>query len=187
MELDCPHPLFKQRKNNMAFEGNTGLQVATQYGARDTGNTIGVEHSQDGRHQLSVELTAKGLIEGFTAPIVLPKGAIIEKAHVYVDQAFTGLTNVSIGVGGAEATNGITLLAADLAVGGKDVTSKLTGTWVAGTATTVATNVRVAKTGTPTGGVGRASVVITYLYKRRNDTEFKATVGFPTYKAQPQV
>lgn len=171
----------------MAFEGNTGLQVATQYGARDTGNTIGVEHSKDGFHQLSVELTAKGLEEGFTAPIVLPKGAVINKAFVYVDEAFAGLTTVSVGVGGAEATNGLTLAAADLALGGKDVTDKLTGTWTADTATSIATNVRVAYTGALTATTGRASVVISYLYKRRKDNEFQASVGFPTYKAQPQV
>ena len=39
----------------MAFEGNSGLQVATQYGARSTGATVGVETSRDSlRHTLSV-------------------------------------------------------------------------------------------------------------------------------------
>lgn len=172
----------------MAFEGNSGLQVANQYGPRGTGVSIGVEHSQDGYHQLSLELTGRGIAEGFTPPWVLPKGAIIKEAWVYVDEAFSGLTNISVGQGAAEATNGITLLAADLAVGGRDVTSKLTGTWVAGTAQTQANNIKFVKTGTVLPTQGRASLVVRYFYKRRKDTEFAAVAGtFPTYKAQPQV
>ena len=169
----------------MAFEGNTGLQVASQYGARETGVSIGVEHSKDGFHQLSLELTGKGIVEGFTPPWVLPKGAIVEKAYVYVDEAFSGLTSIAIGQGGAEATNGIVLLAADLAVGGKDVTSKLAGTWVAGVPQTKAANIKFTKVGTVVPTVGRASLVVKYFYKRRKDNEFKADVGtFPVYKAQ---
>lgn len=172
----------------MAFEGNSGLQVANQYGPRGTGVSIGVEHSQDGYHQLSLELTGRGIAEGFTPPWVLPKGAMIKEAWVYVDEAFSGLTNISVGQGGAEATNGITLLAADLAIGGRDVTAKLTGTWVAGTAQTQANNIKFVKTGTVLPTQGRASLVVRYFYKRRKDTEFAAAAGtFPVYKAQPQV
>lgn len=172
----------------MAFEGNSGLQVANQYGARETGTSIGVERSDDGYHQLSVEMTGKGLAEGFSAPIVLPKGAIIKEAFVYVDEAFSGITNVAIGEGNAEATNGIVLLAADLAVGGKSVTDKLAGTWVANTVQPKASNIRFKVTGTPSPTQGRASVLIKFVYKRRKDTEYAAAAGtFPVYKAQPQV
>lgn len=172
----------------MAFEGNSGLQVANQYGARETGVSIGVEHSKDGFHQLSLELTGKGIAEGFTPPWVLPKGAIIEKAYVYVDEAFNGLTSINIGQGGAEGTNGLVLLAADLALGGKEITNKLAGTWVAGVPQTQASNIKFTKVGTVSPTVGRASIVVKYFYKRRKDNEFKAVAAtFPTYKAQPQV
>jgi hypothetical protein len=172
----------------MAFEGNSGLQVANQYGPRGTGVTIGVEQTNGNFNRLSIELTGRGIAEGFSPPIVLPKGAIIRDAYVYVDEAFSGLTNISIGQGNAEATNGITLLAVDLAVGGKKVTDKLTGTWAAGTPQTQASNVKFVKTGTVLPTQGRASIVIEYVYKRRKDNEFAAVAGtFPTYKAQPQV
>lgn len=172
----------------MAYEGNSGLQVANHYGVRDTGVSIGVEHSKDSFHQLSLELTGRGIAEGFTPPWVLPKGAIIDKAYVYVDQAFSGLTSISVGEGGAEGTNGITLLAADLAVGGKEVTDKLVGTWVEGTPQPQASNIKFTKVGTVSPTQGRASLVIKFFYKRRVDTEFAADPDtFPTYKAQPQV
>lgn len=172
----------------MAFEGNSGLQVATQYGVRDTGVSVGVEHSKDSLHQLSLELTGTGIAEGFLPPLVMPKGAIFRKATVYVDEVFTGLTSISVGEGNATATNGIVLLNADLAIGGRDVTAKLAGTWAAGTPQPKASRVGMTPVGTVTRGKGRASLVIEYLYKRRVDTEFKADVGtFPTYKAQPTV
>ena len=105
-----------------------------------------------------------------------------------MDEAFSGLTSINIGQGGAEGTNGLVLLAADLAVGGKEVTSKLAGTWVAGVPQTQASNIKFTKVGTVVPTQGRASVVVKYFYKRRKDTEFKAVANtFPVYKAQPQV
>ena len=172
----------------MAFEGNTGLQVATQYGVRDTGVSVGVEHSKDSKHQLSFELTGRGIREGFLPPLVVPKGAVFLKASVYVDEAFVGLTSMNLGEGNAAGTNGLVLLAADLAAGGRDLTAKLAGTWVAGVAQAKASRIGMTSVGTVDPTKGRASIVLEYTYKRRNDTEFKADVGtFPAYKAQPTV
>ena len=172
----------------MAFEGNTGLQVATQYGVRDTGVSVGVEHSKDAKHQLSFELTGRGIREGFLPPLVVPKGAVFLKASVYVDEAFVGLTSMNLGEGNAAGTNGLVLLATDLAAGGRDLTAKLAGTWVAGVAQAKASRIGMTSVGTVDPTKGRASIVLEYVYKRRNDTEFKADVGtFPAYKAQPTV
>lgn len=176
----------------MAFEGNTGLQVATQYGVRGTGVSVGVEHSKDSKRQLSFELTGRGIREGFLPPLVVPKGAVFLKASVYVDEAFVGLTSMNIGEGNAAGTNGLVLpalsLADDLAVGGRDLTARLAGTWAAGVAQAKASRIGMTSVGTVDPTKGRASIVLEYTYKRRNDTEFKADVGtFPAYKAQPTV
>lgn len=157
----------------MATESKTGLGVAQHYGPRNTGATVGYEKTVDSKHRLSFELTGTGLQNEFLPPIVIPKGASVISARIYVDEAFgAGVTGIAIGEGNAETTNGIALAAADLAVGYKDVVSKLTGTWAAGAVTTDAHQVGLAVTGTPTNA-GRASLVIEYHYKRRNDNEWK--------------
>lgn len=169
----------------MAYEGNSGLQVANQYGARNTGASVGVESTRTAFNILNLELTGHGLASKFLPPFVVPKGAAIKRAILTVDTAFTGVTNVSIGEGKAEATNGITLVAADLAVGARDVTTKLTGTWAATSATTKAAYTGLVVTGTPDPNVGRASLVIEYVYKTRDDNKWKPDLTtFPTYKAQ---
>lgn len=171
----------------MAYEATSGLQVSNHYGPRDTGVSVGVERTTKSLNTLSIELTGNGLVDGFLPPFVLPQKAKITRAWVTVDEAFTGLTNVSIGEGNAEATNGITLLAADLAVGARDVSSKLTGTWSAavGSATTEAHRVGMVVTGTVSPLVGQASITIEYVYKVRDDTKFEQDPSSnPTYPAQ---
>lgn len=170
----------------MAFESRTGLGVMTQYGPRETGATVGVERSTDSLHQLSFELTSNGLIDKFLPPYVVPKGATIRKATVVVDVAPTGVTALSVGEGNAAATNGLSLVTADLAVGTRDVTSKLTGTWAANAALTKASQVQLIVTGAPTVTNARVSIVIEYLYKRRVDNEFaRDPTTAPTgYRAQ---
>ena len=170
----------------MAWEGNTGLQVATQYGARNTGATAGHETTKTGFNILSIELTSQGLKDKFLPPLVIPKNAQVKRAVLTVNVAPTGVTALSIGQGNAEATNGVTLAAADLAVGSRDITTKLTGTWAAGSATTDAHRVGMVVTGAPTVNNALASIVIEYVYKTRNDNEFKANASSATtYKAQP--
>lgn len=170
----------------MAYEGNTGLQVASQYGARNTGASVGVETTKMAIQTLSIELTGSGLADKFLPPLVVPKNATFKRAVLTVNEAFSGVTAVSVGEGNDEDTNGITLAAADLAVGTRDVTSKLTGTWAATSAVAKPSRVGMAVTGTPDPKVGRASIVIEYFYKTRKDTEWKPDAStFPTYRAQP--
>ena len=168
----------------MAFEGNSGLQVANQYGPRVTGNTVGAQTTQTGQNILSLEITSRGLVEGFIPQFVLPKGAKITRAIITVDTALT------IGEGKAESTNGLALTAAgnDLGVGTRDVTARLAGTWAstAGAATTKAAAVGITSAGTPSTATGRATVTIEYWYNNRDQAAWvpdKTT--FPTYKAQP--
>lgn len=171
----------------MAFEATSGLQVVNHYGPRDTGTSIGVERTTKSLNTLSVEITGSSLQSTFLPPFVMPEKAKVTRAWVTVDEAFSGLTNVSIGQGNAPATNGITLLAADLAVGARDVTSKLTGTWAATAtaATTDAYRTGMVVTGTVSPLQGRASITIEYVYKTRDDTNFEANpAGNPTYPAQ---
>lgn len=169
----------------MAYEANSGLQVVNHYGARDTGATVGVETTKTAFNVLSFELTGNGLVDEFLPPFVMPQKAQIKRAVVTVDEAFSGLTSISLGQGNDEATNGITLLAADLAVGTRDVTSKLTGNWAATSATTAAHRVGMAVTGTVSPLQGQASLVIEYVYKVRDDTKFKQDPSSsPTYPAQ---
>ena len=174
----------------MAFEGNSGLQVANQYGPRVTGNTVGAQTTKTGQNILSLEITSRGLVEGFIPQLVLPKGAKITRAIITVDTALTGVTALTIGEGKAEATNGLALTAAgnDLGVGTRDVTARLAGTWAstAGAATTKAAAVGITSAGTPSTATGRATVTIEYWYNNRDQAAWvpdKTT--FPTYKAQP--
>ena len=172
----------------MAFEGNTGLQVASQYGARFTGNTVGVQTTKTGQNILSLEITSKGITEGFVPPLFVPKGAKILRAYITVDAPLTGVTALSIGEGKAEATNGLALVTADLAVGTRDVAAKLVGTWAttAGVYLTKTAAVGVVATGTPSTATGKATVTIEYLYNSRDQAGWvpdKTTL--PTYKAQP--
>lgn len=171
----------------MAFEATSGLQVANHYGRRDTGGTVGVEHTKKSFNTLSVELTGSALGEVFVSPFVMPKHAAIQRAFMTVDAPFGGLTSVTIGEGAAGTpVNGITLLAADLATdGARDVTAKLIGTWAKGSFTTRAARVKMAVAGTPNQNIGRGTLTIEYVYKVRDDTEFAADPAtFPTYPAQ---
>lgn len=172
----------------MATESKTGLGVAQHYGARNTGASVGWEQTSDSAHRLSFEITGSGLKNGFLPPLVMPKGATVTSARLYVDKAFSGVTSFSIGAGNAEATNGITLAAADLAVGGSNVATKLKGEWATTAVTTTANRIGLVVTGTPTDA-GVASLVLDVHYKRRYDSEWKPQASsFPTnYTAQYQV
>lgn len=156
----------------MAYENTSGRNVFTQYGPRDTGASVGVETDKDSVHQMKVELTDKGVIDGFLPPFVLPRGAKFLRYLLRVDQAFTmtGTTPTVIVGGTAPATNGVVLTAAELAaVGTKAVTSTGTGTWAVAstTGTTAAERVTIALGGTTpavTPGAGRAFLIAEYVF-----------------------
>lgn len=133
----------------MAFENSAGIGVYNNYGARDTGGSVGVERSQDSVHNLSISFTGASLASAFLPPVVVPKGAQFKRAVLRVDEAFvvTGTSPTLIFGGTAPATNGIVLTEAELeAVGTKTVTSTGTGTWAQSSATGTTAAEKVTKT-----------------------------------------
>lgn len=159
----------------MPYENSAGLGVFNQYGARNTGGTVGVETDKDSVHTMSVSMTAQSLIEGFTSPFNLPRGAKLLRYLVRVDEVFTltGTTPTVIVGGTAPATNGVVLTAAELGtVGTKSPASTGTGTWaIASTTGTTATErVKIALGGTTpavTPGAGKATLIAEYLFKTK--------------------
>lgn len=175
----------------MAFEANSGIQVANHYGPRDTGGSVGVERTTKSLNVFSVEITGKALKEGFVSPFVMPKQAHMLRAYLTVDQAFpAGFTSFAIGEGDAPATNGVTVVrATDLAaVGVVDISADLAGTWAVadGNETTRASRVGLTVTGgTAIADAGLCTITIEYLYKTRDDSNWEPDVDtFPSYPAQ---
>lgn len=159
----------------MPFENTAGLGVNNQYGARNTGGTVGVQTTRDSTQQLCVDFTAQSLIEGFIPPLVLPRGAHFLRYILRVDEAFTltGTTPTLLVGGTVPGTNGVTVTAAELAaVGTKIPASTGQGTWsvTSATGTTASEKVRVILGGTTpavTPGAGKASLVAEYIYETK--------------------
>lgn len=159
----------------MAFENTAGLGVFNQYGARNTGGTVGVQTTRDSTQQMAVDFTAQSLIEGFLPPFVLPRGAHFLRYILRVDEAFTltGTTPTLLVGGTVPGTNGVVLTAAELAaVGTKIPASTGTGTWsiTSATGTTASERVKVVLGGTTpavTPGAGKASLVAEYIFETK--------------------
>lgn len=169
----------------MAFEANSGIQVANHYGPRDTGSTAGVERTTKSLNVFSVEITGKSIQEGFISPFVMPEGAKILRAFLTVDEAFdAGVTGFSLGEGDDPTVNGVTLTTELATTGTKDITTALTGTWDETSATTRASRVGIEVTGTSTDE-GLATFTLEYLYKTRDDSNWEPDPDtFPSYPAQ---
>ena len=155
----------------MGYENKAGLNVNNQYGARDTGGTVGVISDYNAIQEIQVDLTPDFLNGTFVPPVSLPKGALLRRATLRVDEAFTmtGTTpGVVVGALGAETTNGIALTAAELAaVGTKTPASTGTGTWAtsSATGTTAAAKIGKALTGTTpavTTGAGKGRLSLEF-------------------------
>lgn len=156
----------------MGYEANTGLGVSNQYGQRVTGNSIGVEHTENSVSILSISFTGKSLNETFMPPVKVPKGALFLRYRLRVDEAFnlTGTTPTVIFGGTAPATNGVVLSEAELeAIGTKTPASAGTGTWA--TASTTGTTAAELVTKTLGGTlpvvdatVGKAILEAEYLF-----------------------
>lgn len=159
----------------MTYENKAGLGVNNQYGPRDTGGAIGLEHGYNSTHTLSIQITPEFVRTGFIPPVNIPKGAMFVKAILRVDEAFslTGTTPALVyGEAGAETTNGISLSKAELeAVGTKTPASTGTGTWAIGTGATTAVK-KIGKTLTGTtpavaGNAGKAVLILHYFNKTK--------------------
>lgn len=154
------------------YENSAGLNVNNQYGPRRTGNSVGVERTSNSVEVLSFAFTGRSLNETFVPPVVMPRGALVLRYRLRIDEAFT-LTGTTPGLvigGTAPATNGVALTQAELqAIGTKTPASSGTGTWATGSATgaTAAEKVTKALTGTtpvvdPT--VGKGTLFVEYYF-----------------------
>ena len=159
----------------MPFENSAGIAVSNFYGARSTGNSVGVETSDTSQHRLSVSITGEMLNGTFLPPVVVPKGARFVGALLRVDEAFNlgGTTpTVQIGAAGSVATNGIVLTEAEMEnVGTKVPASTGAGTWSFSSATGTAADAKVAFAmggGTPTAtNAGKATLILTFINKTK--------------------
>ena len=153
----------------MAYENTAGLNVNNQYGARQTGGAIGIEHGENSAHRLSVDLTGEMLNSSYMPPFFVPKGAKIVRALLRVDEVFVVSAVGTVAIGGtAPGTDGVVLTEAQLeALGTKDVSASAVGTWATASATGTLTAQKVAKliTGTVTTGTGKATLVVEYFFK----------------------
>jgi hypothetical protein len=155
----------------MAYENTAGLNVTNQYGPRNTGGSVGTERSTGSIQSISVNLTGEMLNSGYVAPTYMPKGAMVIKAMLRVDEVFVVSTSGTVAVGGtAPGTNGIILTEAKLeALGTSNVTSLLAGTWDDAHATgPLATEkVTTAITGTVGATSGKATLYIEFYRKTK--------------------
>ena len=153
----------------MGFENSAGIDVYNHYGPRDTGGSVGVEHSKDSIHQLSIYLTADSVNDGFVPPVVVPKGAHFFRAWLTVDEAFTGVTAITVGEKGDESTNGFPLVAADInAEGSRKPAGPATGTWLETSTTGVTADKFVGITKTGTATAGRGTLTLEFVSKLRD-------------------
>ena len=159
----------------MPFENTAGIAVSNFYGARSTGNSVGVETSDSSQHRLSISLTGEMLNGSFIPPVNVPKGARFINAILRVDEAFdlSGTTpTVRVGAAGSVATNGVVLTEAELEnVGTKAPASTGAGTWSFSSATGTTADAKVAFDmggTTPTATrVGKATLILTYINKTK--------------------
>ena len=159
----------------MPFENSAGIAVSNFYGARSTGNSVGVETSDSSQHRLSISITGEMLNGTFLPPVVVPKGARFVGALLRVDEAFNlgGTTpTVQIGAAGSVATNGIVLTEAEMEnVGTKVPASTGAGTWSFSSATGTAADAKVTFAmggGTPTAtNAGKATLILTFVNKTK--------------------
>lgn len=158
------------------FENSAGISVNNFYGGRDTVyGTVGLEHSTDSVHQLSIAFTGTSLNAAFLPPVVVPKGAQFKRAILRVDEAFTlGGTSPTVIFGGTvPGTNGVVLSQTELqTIGTKTPASTGTGTWAQASTTGTTAAEKITKTlggtsPTVTTGVGKATLILEFVNKTK--------------------
>lgn len=153
----------------MPYENSAGLGVTNQYGPRATGGAIGLEHGEGSTHTLNVDLTGEMLNSAYAPPVYMPKGALVRKVYLRVDEVFAVSAAGTVAIGGtAPGTDGVVLTEAKLeALGTSDVSSLAIGTWATASATGPLTTQKLAKaiTGTVTATQGKGSLIVEYINK----------------------
>jgi len=155
----------------MSYENGTGLGVYNQYGARSTGGAYGKETGDGSTFRVVVDLTGEMLNSGFIPPVYVPKGALLEKAMLDVDEVFVVSAAGTVAIGGtAPGTNGVVLTEAKLeAVGTSLVSSLAIGTWATASATGTTASEKITKaiTGTVAATSGKATLVMDFFTKTK--------------------
>lgn len=155
----------------MAYENTAGLGVTNQYGVRNTGGAYGLEHGQNSTNVLTLDLTGEMLNSAYAPPVYMPKGALVKRAMLRVDEVFNVSTSGTVAIGGtAPGTDGVVLTEAKLeALGTSDVSSLAVGTWATTSATGPLTAQKLAKsiTGTVAATQGKATLTVEYYYKTK--------------------
>lgn len=141
--------------------------VSNHFGPRETGGAIGTVKTEGSKNEFAVKLTGEVLDNLIVSPVDIPANSIITKAYIHVTEAFdlAAVSVVEVGTEGSEATNGVSLLEADLeSTGYVDVTAQLAGTWDAEVPLAADTRVAIAfSAGSVTDStVGVATLVVEY-------------------------
>lgn len=152
----------------MSYEKDKVRRVYQHYGSRISGGDMGQESSINSvrRFVVGINNTTIGP-DPYIAPVIVPKGAKLAKATLFVNSPITLTTDTSITIG--DSTNGIVISDDDLKVAGtKNVTTGATGTW-ASTSTTGLTEDQVIAVKnsdtTLTDFPGDATLVLEFEYK----------------------
>ena len=155
----------------MTLESNTGLNVYSNYGKRNTGGTVGLEQVDNSTQRLSIAFTGESVNSAFTSPLYVPRGAKFIRAVLRVDEVFVVSAAGTLAFGGTiPGTNGIVLTEAELeTVGTKTPTSTGAGTWAQASTTGTTASERVAKaiTGTIGSTSGKATLILEYVFKTK--------------------
>ena len=147
----------------MSYENTSKIGVHNHYGPRGTGQTIGVERSTDGVHQMSVTINGETLDQGHVPVFKLPEGALILRGILTVDEALTGLTALTV-----EGENGDLDLTTLISTVGTVVVDDdlFDGDFdPSGTGISAETPVTIEHAGSTTG---KATLLLEYVYKRRS-------------------
>lgn len=154
----------------MSYENSAGLGVNNQYGPRNTGGVFGTV-DDDVFKQFVVNLTGEMLNSSFIPPVYMPKGAIVTRAYLRVDEVFVVSAAGTVAIGGtAPGTDGVVLTEALLeALGTSNVSALAIGTWATASATGPLTAQKVTKaiTGTVGATSGKATLVVEYFHKTK--------------------
>lgn len=152
----------------MAYEKDKVRKVYTHYGPRATGGGIGQEESINSVRRFTVGISDVTIGKApYIAPVVIPKGAKLSKATLFVHSASNIASSATVTIG--DSTNGISITEAELkAEGTKDVSDGATGTWAVSSETglTADQEIKIANSDKTTQKfTGEATLVLEFEYK----------------------
>lgn len=161
----------------MSYANTAGLNVYNQYGARETGGGVGIEHGYGSLWTVKIDLTGQSIadaVAGFVPPQYVKKGMLLKSAVLRVDQVFvvTGTTpHLEIGSAASVATNGITITEAQLeALGTTDISAAAVGTWAtSGSGITADAKIAMSLEGDTavSASTGKATLILEFVYNTK--------------------